>query len=151
MALRILRSEPDAEEVAQDAFVKAWIGIKEFRGDAAFSTWLYRIVVRRALDRVGMLRARRAREESLEEADEPGVQGSVPSLDSRRLARLMEGLPETQRGVIALFYYEEHSVAEIGRILEMPEGTVKTNLSRARAALRREWLRRERVEASDEV
>lgn len=151
LAHRILRSETDAEEVAQDAFVKAWLGLKNFRGDASFSTWLYRIVARRSLDRVSMLRARRAREESLEDADGAAAEARVPTHDSRRLARLMETLPEGQRGVIALFYYEEHSVSEIGKILGMPEGTVKTNLARARAALRREWLRRERLEASDEV
>jgi RNA polymerase sigma-70 factor (ECF subfamily) len=152
LALRILRSGPDAEEVAQDAFVKAWLGLKEFRGDAAFSTWLYRIVARKALDRIATLRTRQAREAPLEDVGEPSVVGSAaPGADARRLARMMETLPDVQRVTITLFYFKSYSVAEIGRILEIPEGTVKTNLSRARAALRREWTRRGRVEASDEV
>ncbi len=107
IAFRIVRSRPDAEEIAQDAFVKAWLGVKEFRGDAAFSTWLYRIVAHRALDRVETLKSRRAREEPLEDA--VAVAASVdharPGPDSRRIARLMESLPRraTHRGRAILF------------------------------------------------
>ena len=151
LALRILRSAPDAEEVAQDAFVRAWLGLADYRGDAAFGTWLHRIVARRALDRAAILRGRRGREESLEQAEVPSVPGNSPSRDSRRLARLMEALPEAQRGVITLFYFEEQPVAEIARTLQMPEGTVKTHLARARASLRQEWLRRSRVEGWNEM
>ena len=151
LALRILRSAPDAEEVAQDAFVRAWLGLPDYRGDAAFSTWLHRIVARRALDRAAILKGRRAREESLEEVDVPGVAGTVPTRDSRRLARVMETLPDTQRGIVTLFYFEEQPVAEIARALHMPEGTVKTHLARARASLRQEWLRRARMEEGHEL
>ena len=63
----------------------------------------------------------------------------------------METLPDAQRGVVSLFYFEERPVAEIARILRLPEGTVKTHLSRARAALRREWLRRARTEGWNEL
>jgi RNA polymerase sigma-70 factor, ECF subfamily len=156
LAFRIVRSERDAEEVAQDAFVRAWLGLREFRGDAAFTTWLYRIVVRRALDRAAQLRNRNAREADLEDAGEaakglgadPGSPGGNDpgeaesrARDARLLARLLDALPEAQRAAIALFYYEDLSVEEAARILEMPVGTVKTHLSRARAALRGGWLR----------
>jgi RNA polymerase sigma-70 factor (ECF subfamily) len=153
IALRIVRSRPDAEEIAQDAFVKAWLGLKEFRGDAAFSTWLYRIVAHRALDRVETLKNRRAREEPLEDtmAVAASAGGAPEGPDSRRIARLMASLPSAQRTAVALFYFEEQSVAEIALLLKTPEGTVKTNLSRARAALRKEWERGERLEVSDEL
>lgn len=151
LALRILRSAPDAEEVAQDAFVRAWLGFRDYRGDAAFATWLHRIVARRALDRVAILRSRRAREESLEQVAEPSVAGVASSRDSRRMAQLMETLPDAQRGVVTLFYFEERPVTEIARTLRMPEGTVKTHLTRARASLRREWLRRARTEEWNEL
>ena len=153
IAFRIVRSRPDAEEIAQDAFVKAWIGVKEFRGDAAFSTWLYRIVAHRALDRVETLKNRRAREEPLEDAVAVAASAdhARTRVDSRRIARLMESLPGAQRTAVALFYFEEQSVAEIALLLRMPEGTVKTNLSRARASLRKEWERGERLEVSDEL
>lgn len=153
IAFRIVRSRPDAEEIAQDAFVKAWLGLKEFRGDAAFSTWLYRIVAHRALDRVETLKNRRAREEPLEDAVAVAASAdrAPAGPDSRRIARLMESLPSSQRAAVALFYFEEQSVAEIASLLKMPEGTIKTNLSRARAWLRKEWERGERLEVSDEL
>lgn len=154
LALRLLRSEQDAEEVAQDAFVRAWRAIGEFRGDASFSTWLYRIVWRRAVDRAAILRTRRNRETALDAEDESGALGYVSTAeaarathaaqaaeapDPERFERMIASLSEVQRAVVTLFYQEDRSVAEVGRALEMPEGTVKTHLSRARAALRRRF------------
>src|SRR5205814_1896350 len=66
LALRIVRSERDAEEVAQDAFVRVWRALPRFRGDSAFSTWLHRIVARQALDRAAQLRSRRSKEMGIE-------------------------------------------------------------------------------------
>jgi len=160
LAFRIVRSERDAEEVAQDAFVRAWVGLREFRGDASFSTWIHRIVFRRALDRAALLRRRRLRETAIEGIDveaipamDPprasgvaGAAGGAVSREGLRLARLLGTLPETQRAVIALYYYEDYDVKEIAGILEIPEGTVKTHLSRARSALRRGWMRESRGE-----
>lgn len=152
LALRIVRSESDAEEVAQDAFVKAWLAIGEFRGESSFATWLHRIVVRRALDRAETLRTRGRREERLE--PEPDVVGapaaSVPaeteSPDTRRLARLMDSLAPIQRATLTLHYYEDRSVSEIAAMLDLPEGTVKTHMSRGRAALREAWAKTDRTE-----
>ena len=147
LALRIVRTAQDAEEVAQDAFVRAWRSIGEFRGESAFGTWLHRIVVRRALDRAETLRARSTREvdsdvEDLERQPLPPTHGALPrSPEARRLARLMEALPPVQRAALSLHYYEDRSVSEIAALLEMPEGTVKTHMSRARAALRQAWIR----------
>src|SRR5436190_3223842 len=70
LALRIVRVSSDAEEVAQDAFVRAWLALPRFRGDASFSTWLYRIVARRAFDRAEVLKRRRHRETDAEAAGE---------------------------------------------------------------------------------
>jgi len=144
LALRLLRSESDAEEVAQDAFVRAWRAIGEFRGDASFSTWLYRIVWRRALDRAAVLKTRREREVALSPEVEEGAP-VAPTIEARegvdpdRFERMVASLSEAQRAVVTLFYYEDQSVTEVGRALDMPEGTVKTHLSRARAALRRRY------------
>ena len=68
LALRITRSPADAEEVAQDAFVRAWLALARFRGESSFATWLHRIVARRALDRLSELKARRGREVEVDEA-----------------------------------------------------------------------------------
>ena len=139
LALRLVRSEPDAEEVAQDAFVRAWRSIGDFRGDAAFGTWLYRIVWRRALDRAAALRTRRGRETALDDAPEPVTalaDPGGPDAAATRWERLTRDLTEPQRAVVTLFYYEDMAVKDIARALEMPEGTVKTHLSRARTVLR---------------
>jgi RNA polymerase sigma factor (sigma-70 family) len=142
LALRILRSPADAEEVAQDAFVRAWFALPRFRGESSFSTWLFRIVARQAFDRFATLRRRRSRETDLEAAEQ--VAGAGGAADEARralkLERLMAGLSEAQRAVLTLFYYEGQSVTQVATTLGMPSGTVKTHLARARAALRREWL-----------
>ncbi|HEV8129529.1 MAG TPA: sigma-70 family RNA polymerase sigma factor [Candidatus Eisenbacteria bacterium] len=145
LALRLLRSAPDAEEVTQDAFVRAWRSLADFRGDSSFSTWLYRIVWRRSVDRAATLRTRRMREEPLEapvgwepRRGEAAVAAEeMPSgADASEWMRLTEGLSEPQQAVVTLFYYEDMALKDVARALEMPEGTVKTHLSRARAVLR---------------
>ncbi len=155
LALRIVRSREDAEEVAQDAFVRAWRGLPAFRADARFSTWLYRIVMRRALDSAATLRRRLGREVPLDEtggADRggsaEGARGaSTPGPDApadaraRRLEGLIARLTGAQRVVVTLYYYEDRTIAEVARTLGVPDGTVKTHLHRARAALRAAWIR----------
>lgn len=149
LALRIVGSEADAEEAAQDAFVRVWRALPQFRGESRFSTWLHRVVVRCAYDVTARLRVRREREEPLE--PEPG-DIREPSRDppdpasrerERRVARLLEHLTEIQRAVVTLYYYEDQSVEDVARALDLPEGTVKTHLHRARAALRLAWRREE--------
>jgi RNA polymerase sigma-70 factor (ECF subfamily) len=149
LALRIVRSPADAEEVAQDAFVRAWLALPRFRGEARFSTWLHRIVARRALDRAAALRRRQARETGEEAGLEARVEAAPGEAGerARRLEHLVAGLPESQRAVVTMFYWGGRSVAEVASALSMPEGTVKTHLSRARARLREAWLRRERMAA----
>ena len=144
LAYRMVRSRSDAEEIAQDAFVRAWRAIGEFRGDASFMTWLYRILVRLALDRAEVLKARRAREVAVEDREEPSTTPTDAAL-SRRMDRLLGELPPLQRAALTLFYYEDRAVAEIAQMLDMPENTVKTHMSRGRAALREAYDRDERV------
>jgi len=142
LALRIVRVPADAEEVAQDAFVRVWRALPRFRGDAAFATWLHRIVLRLAIDRSARLRARRQREASLAEqaTESKAAREHVPtSQAAERLEAMMSELSEVQRAVVTLFYYGDHSVEDVSRSMRMPENTVKTHLSRARAALRSAW------------
>jgi RNA polymerase sigma-70 factor (ECF subfamily) len=147
LALRILRSPGEAEEVAQDAFVRVWRALPGFRGESLFSTWLHRIVVRRSLDRLAVLRNRRVREAALEEAPEPRAENAATDPVAReraaRIERLMDRLTETQRTVVTLFYHQDRSVEEVARTLGLPENTVKTHLHRARAALRAAWMEEE--------
>jgi RNA polymerase sigma-70 factor, ECF subfamily len=141
LALRITRSPADAEEVAQDAFVRAWSALPRFRGESSFGTWLHRIVARRALDRTEELKRRGGRE--LHVVDEAGLpepaaggRDAGDTLRDRAVRRLVAALPGAQRMAVTLYYYEDRSVEQVAAILGMPENTVKTHLSRARTALR---------------
>ena len=137
LALRILRSASDAEEVAQDAFVRVWTALPGFRGESTFSTWLHRIVARRSFDRAQVLKNRRARERTDESPPEPAVAAADSDpLEAARLERLVAKLSPAQRAVVTMFYYEGRSVDQVAVLLGMPENTVKTHLLRARAALR---------------
>src|SRR5262249_36441564 len=133
LALRLTRSAPDAEEVAQDAFVSAWHGIRDFRGDAAFGTWLYRIVWRKALDRSESLRTRSRREVAVDDparveaesstaaAADAGAATPAAGGEAARLERLIQTLPEIARAVVTLFYYEDRSVGDVAAALGIPE------------------------------
>jgi len=140
LALRILRSPSDAEEVAQDAFVRVWTALPGFRGESTFATWLYRIVARRAFDRAQVLKHRRTRERPDEGLPEPAApMRDDDTLRAAKLQELIAGLSPAQRVTVTLYYYEGRSVEEVANVLGMPENTVKTHLLRARAALRASW------------
>jgi len=155
-ALRVVGRAEDAEEVAQDAFLKAWRALPAFRGEAAFGTWLHRIVSRLALDRRARITARARHEEPVESPPEapvdPGAAGPTGVDDGfggdtgRRLDRLLDTLSAQARAAVVHYYYEDRSVAEVARALAVPEGTVKTLLSRARVTLREALAREERRE-----
>ena len=144
IALRITRSPQDAEDVVQQAFVRAWNALAQFRAESSFGTWLHSIVARRALDRASQMKTHREREDDLDAATFVfSASEGRDVLLIRRLERLMQRLTAPQRAVVTLFYWEETPVEEIARALRMPENTVKTHLSRARAALREAWLKSE--------
>src|SRR6185503_8006397 len=126
--LRIVRTRDDAEEVAQDAFVRAWRALPSFRGESRFGTWLHRIVVRRALDRAEVLSRRMARARALDAAPEPPAPPTGPAPETARRARrveaLMGELSTPQRAVVTLFYQEDHSVERVAELLRLPANTV---------------------------
>lgn len=130
----------DAEEVVQTAFLKAWQGLPNFRGEAAFSTWLYRLTVHAAVD---LLRQRR-QHLSLDAPDLPplpaggaGPEAQVQENDRRRqLWEAIDALPEGLRTPFLLREVEGRSYQEIAQALGVAEGTVKSRLARARARLR---------------
>ena len=148
-AYRLSGSYDDASDIAQEAFVRAWNNLKSFRGDSAFSTWLYRIVTNVFLDDRKRKRARphRSLEEvmTLEESTvtrqfedpTPGPQDVAEGDERRKILEMaIKTLPEEQRVMVVLYHTQGLSYEEIAEITKCPMGTVKSRLNRARLALR---------------
>ena len=148
-ARAILKSDTDAEDVVQQAYLQAWQALGDFRADAKLSTWLVRIVVNEAL---GQLRRRQLKVVPLEavmvstaQMDASWQQDDMDRSPDRaamrsELRRIMEAridlLPDDFRRVFMLRGVEEMSVEEVSQILEIPEATVRTRFFRARSMLR---------------
>ena len=157
LALRVVGEREDAEEVVQDAFLRAFRNLEQFRGESRFSTWFYRILYNVCMARV----TRRPKhgetvncgDEAIDmiESDEPSVQHTLENEEEQAvLAEEITRLPETFRTALTLFYVQELSYDDMASILQMPLGTVKTNLSRGRLLLRKRVLERlkEEVDAA---
>ena len=134
LAWQLLLDRTAMDDALQDAYVRAFRGLATFRGDAAFSTWLYRIVYRTCIDH---LRTRR-RHASLDEIGEPPVPGDATAVIDHRLA--LEGaladLSPEHRAVVLLVDREGYSYDDVAEMLGIAPGTVASRLSRARSALR---------------
>jgi RNA polymerase sigma-70 factor (ECF subfamily) len=145
LALRVLKNEEEALDLAQETFVRAWTALPNFRGQSRFRTWLYRIVTNLCYNRLPTLRR------SLHELGDDVIAG-IPEteiafdnpahgLESRELRsylhKAIDHLDENYRLLISLRYQNELSYEEIAAMLNLPLGTVKTGLFRAREQLRR--------------
>jgi RNA polymerase sigma-70 factor (ECF subfamily) len=137
VAFSVLRHREDAEDVAQEAFAKAYRSFRQLRDREKFRAWVVRMAWRMAIDRQRSNRRRVVREQVA--AVDPI---SYPHLASDRAAQLWEvidRLPEKLRMVVVLAGIEGHDMREVGALLEVPEGTVKSRLFQARQ-LMKEWL-----------
>jgi RNA polymerase sigma-70 factor, ECF subfamily len=158
LAYRILQNEEEADDATQEAFVKIWQALPGFRGESKFTTWAYRIVRNGCLNR---LRSNKSNprlvsvETNFEQGEEegreiianlPGSETDEPSwrfdTQERRLLiwQQVDGLPIKYREIIGLYYQQELSYEEIAASLEVPVGTVKTHLYRAKALLKSKLL-----------
>jgi RNA polymerase sigma-70 factor (ECF subfamily) len=136
VAYGVLRHAQDAEDVAQEAFVRAHRSIAQLRDRERFRSWLVRMTWRLAIDRLRSEKRRAAREASVRQiADASAEQIASERERSRRLWAAIDELPEKLRIAIVLAAIEGHDVAEVGRLLDIPEGTVKSRLFLARKAL----------------
>ena len=142
VCLRMVADRAAAEALTQDVFVRAWRGLKGFRGDSAFSTWLHRLAVNTVLMERRAERRRHARVlavEDLAEADAPARE--APAGLRLDLEQAIARLPRGAREVLVLHDVEGYQHQEIGNMLGIAVGTSKAQLFRARR-LMREWLRR---------
>ena len=140
---RYFGNQAEASDVAQEAMIKIYRRIGDFRGRSAFKTWVYRVVTNVCLD---ALRKRRTAPLSLEDVGNlravgPGPESALEQDELRNiLARLLMTLGEEHRVVLVLRDMEGLAYEEIAEILGCSLGTVKSRLSRARDALRRKFL-----------
>jgi RNA polymerase sigma-70 factor (ECF subfamily) len=147
LAFNVLRDREDAWDVTQEAFIRAWQALPSFRGQSAFYTWLFRIVVNVASDRARQ-RAARGRAFGTERIPEEEWErtmvdeGATPDDEARRaeererITRALAALPEHHRTIIMLSDLEGLSYREIAEVLDIPMGTVMSRLHNARKRLR---------------
>ena len=140
LALRMCGNAHDAEEVAQEAFVAAWRGMPSFRGESKFSSWLYQLTTNAAID---FLRREKRHQNTTPIDDEldlaaPGTpQQTVENWEVRQtLQQALDVLTPEHRQIFLLRQMRQLSYEEIGRLLGLESGTVKSRLSRAKKQLR---------------
>jgi len=137
VAYGVLRHRQDAEDVAQDAFVKAYRNFGQLRDRERFRAWLVRMTWRLAIDRQRDDRRRLAREDTAPGPLGPGVLDDLETRErSARLWAAIDSLPDKLRVAIVLANIEEHDIDEVARLLDLPEGTVKSRLFLARQRLK---------------
>jgi RNA polymerase sigma-70 factor (ECF subfamily) len=142
MALRFVRGKGDAEDLAQEAFLRAFRGLPGFKGDARFSTWLYRITWNLCADWLRRNRKPGRASVALDGAGETAdgridLEGGLLAEEERRKVRqALDGLNEKYRTVLVLLYYQKLSYDQIAAVLAVPLKTVETRLYRARKLLK---------------
>lgn len=153
LALRMVGNPEDAADLAQEAFLSAWRGLERFQGEAAFSTWLYRLASNACIDFLRKEKRKRAAGGVLSLDDtEEGATLDLPDYDAdphrqleqsevrRAIADGLAGLSPEHRNVLTLREISGLSYAEIADLLGLEEGTVKSRISRARLALRKKLV-----------
>lgn len=137
LAFRFMREPALAEDMAQEAFLKAYRLLNGFRGDCNFSTWLYRVTVSVCLTEINR-RKKRNEVELLPIHEKHNICSILESFDMPELIRLcVKKLPARYSLIVSLYYFKESSYEEIAQFLHIPMGTLKTWMYRARNQLRK--------------
>jgi RNA polymerase sigma-70 factor, ECF subfamily len=150
LCYRMLGNAHEAEDIAQEAFIRAYVNIERYNINRKFSTWLYRIATNLCIDRI-----RKKKPDYFLDAEVAGTDGlnlysqvkskemspdeKVAKMELQEIIQMeILKLPEKYRSVILLKYIEELSLKEISEVLDLPIGTVKTRIHRGREALRKQ-------------
>lgn len=144
LALRIMGNPHDAEDAAQEAMLRAVRFLSSYRLEGTFDRWILKVANNTCLD---LLRKKRnLKVHGMSEEQEAGLAAAEPdpseALAAERLAlveKLLARLPDQQRSVFVLFHHEKRSLRDVAEMLDVPEGTVRSSLHRARGKLR-EWI-----------
>ena len=139
LAYRLLNNREDAEEVVQDAFVKAYRNLQGFRLDSRFSTWFFRIVYNTAISKKRLKKTDFRYTDELSFVKEPSesLEHSSDSYEEKgfMLEKALQKLPEDERALITLYYLNESSVEDIHTITGLTKSNIKVKLFRARKKL----------------
>lgn len=139
--VRMVKVKEEAEEVAQDTFIKAFKSLVSFRGESKFSSWLYSIAYRKALDRIKKNNRHRTTE-FLDETTETSfttIENGLHYLEAKEKSQKINDcimkLNEDEAAIITFYYFEEQSVREISAITNLTEDNIKVKLYRGRKKL----------------
>ncbi|MDC8006263.1 RNA polymerase sigma factor [Aureisphaera galaxeae] len=141
IVVRVLKVREEAEEVAQDTFIKAFESLDTFRGESKFSSWLYSIAYRKALDRVRKNKRQQTTDllEEITEGDAGRIDNALQLMESterkEKIRQSIMQLPEIDATLITLYYFEDQSVKEIAQVTNLSEDNIKIKLYRSRKKL----------------
>lgn len=138
IALKVLKNREDAEEMAQESFIKAYKSLHTFQGKAKFSTWLYRITYNTCISETRKKKQYFPSTDEVqisEEAEEMNLDG-VPEENREKVVKAaLEKLPEDEYTLVLLYYFEDQSIEEISKVTGLSESNTKVKLHRARKKL----------------
>ena len=138
IAMKVLKNRDDAEEMAQEAFIKAYNSIHKFRGNSKFSTWLYSITYNHCISQV---RKKKYEVNTLDdiqvidESDSFNLDGFNDDERREYLEAALKKLPEEDYTLVILYYYEEQSMEEVAKVVKLSVSNTKVKLHRARKKL----------------
>ena len=141
IAFRIMKVREEAEEVAQDSFIKAYESLKSFRGESKFSSWLYSIAYRKGLDALRKNKKYKASEiiDDITEGEVSGIEDALYYLEDQERKKAIQDcilkLAADEAAIITLYYFQDQSVREISSITQLSEDNIKVKLFRSRKKL----------------
>ena len=141
LALKMVKNREEAEEVAQDTFIKVFKSLSQFKGDSKFSTWIYKVTYNTCLDRL----KKQKREQQVVSIDEFNT-NQIKSIDNaldkmeneereKAIQECIQLLPADDAFLLTLFYFEEQSLEEIAKVIRLTANNVKVKLFRSRKKL----------------
>lgn len=141
LALKMVKNREEAEEVAQDTFIKIYSSLNRFKGDSKFSTWIYKIAYNTCLDRL----KKNKKEDLIISIDEfsahliKTMDNALSALEEKERKQTIQNclnlLPGDENFLLTLFYFEDQSLEEIGKIMNINANNVKVKLFRSRQKL----------------
>ncbi|MEJ6656152.1 MAG: RNA polymerase sigma factor [Pseudomonas sp.] len=153
---RMIPNAADREEVCQDVFVKAYVNLSQFRFEAKFTTWLYTIAYRQAIEHLRKNRLETVTLDGHDISSAEDLDAAHSKQESAKQVRdQIKRLTTEEQTVLTLYHYQEMGLAEIGQIVGKPEGTIKSDLFRIRKKLKqglqRQFAIRAGVDYQDKV